>query len=270
MTQLALTVRDVLPGPIVRRALGLRYLRGRAMRRRLASQNQLPEGFRRIYFHHVRKTAGTSLCHAFFGLDGGDPLEIEEEIYRSGHGWGNVGGRVIVPQSRYLAEEGFYFFAYSHAASHEVRLPPETFEITILRDPVKRVISHYRNLVHYQRHFPGTVHLRHEGRWLGASFGEFLDRIPQEHLLRQLYMFSNTFDVNEAFDRITALNEVMLTEHFAAGLAMLAQRLNIPLTEFHAKSQFDEVHLEEDDVGRLREMLTSEYRLIEKLRVFSC
>ena len=30
-----------------------------------------------------------------------------------------------------------------------------------------------------------------EGKWLGECFDDFLKRIPQEHLLNQLYMFSS-------------------------------------------------------------------------------
>ncbi len=43
-----------------------------------------------------------------------------------------------------------------------------------------------------------------EAQWLGDSFSDFLDNIPKEHLLSQLYMFSDVFSVDDAFDNITS------------------------------------------------------------------
>jgi hypothetical protein len=43
-----------------------------------------------------------------------------------------------------------------------------------------------------------------EGAWLQdpGGFDEFLNRIPPEQLMRQLYMFSKTFDIQEALVNI--------------------------------------------------------------------
>jgi hypothetical protein len=52
----------------------------------------------------------------------------------------------------------------------------------------------------------GVIHpcMETEGAWLQdpGGFDEFLNRIPPEQLMRQLYMFSKTFDIQEALVNI--------------------------------------------------------------------
>jgi hypothetical protein len=72
-----------------------------------------------IYFIHVRKTAGSSFFRAFDGVGGID---------------------------------------HSHAPAWSLDLPADTFTVTILRDPVRRVLSYYRYL-HWARANPDAVDL---------------------------------------------------------------------------------------------------------------
>jgi hypothetical protein len=232
----------------------------------LARGYDLPAGFKRIYFYHVRKTAGTSLNHAFFALCGQDGGSVQALIGRGSVGWVAVGDYVFVAHNNYLAETGDYFYGYAHTPAHQVRLQPQTFRFTCLRDPVRRVVSHYRNLVHFQQHVTGRRILRQEGAWLGQSIADFLDNIPAEHLQRQLYMFSKSFDVNEAVECLSELESVMFTEHFDRGLAELSQRLRLDLQLLRSKSTYDPVEVDQKSLGRLREMLDKEYLLLDRVR----
>lgn len=239
----------------------LKHLPSRAHRKRLASQNKLVTGHDRVYMYHIRKTAGTSMGMAFIGLSG-DADTLYNKVYESGR-WIEAQGRVYVRAERHLITEGYYFMGSSHQPAHAITVPPNTFRITCLRDPVSRVLSHYRMLVHYMRETPELAH--HEAAYMGDGLGGFLDRIPKEHLLRQLYMFSRTFDVNEAVDFLNGIEFIMRQESFDADLTRLGEILQLPLKSHRAKNYKAEAEIPDDQVERLREMMRPEYDMLERL-----
>jgi hypothetical protein len=111
----------------------------------------MQEGFERIYHHHVRKTAGTSLDSSFWAL-GGPELELlsKQEVHAATEQ--GEGGRRFVRHDPQLIARGDYFYASSHEPAHRLEIPPNTFTITILRDPAARVISYYRYLLWARQH----------------------------------------------------------------------------------------------------------------------
>jgi hypothetical protein len=102
-----------------------------------------------------------------------------------------------------------------------------------------------------------------EEAYVGSCFGEFLERVPREHLMRQLYMFSKTFDVAEAAENIGTLNFVMTTEDFVRHLSALAALLDIDLRLYRQKSGYAAVMISESDRARLVDVLAPEYALLE-------
>lgn len=222
--------------------------------------------YRRIYLFHIRKTGGTSLNHILLSQGGEDREEVYRRLSEDKNHRIISNDKVFVGWNKKLIEQGYYYYAFSHMLKHQLRLPEGTFTITCLRDPVKRVLSHYKMLLEFKVN--NIVHpcMKIEGEWLGNSFNDFLTNIPTEHLLNQLYMFSKNFDVNEAFDNIVGCSHFFFTEQFSLGVSQLSSKLGIELKPLHIRKTSIDVNFSRVDIDRLRSMLEAEYVLFDKLK----
>jgi hypothetical protein len=222
---------------------------------------RLATGDARIYHIHLRKTGGTSLNHIFLGVGASDPDAAYRELgERPSHCCEWTGYR-YVGWNPDLIMQGDYFYAFSHTPVWRLHLPTKTFTLTCFRDPVARVLSHYWMLREYVEESIDHPCVATEGRWLGNSFDDFLDRIPQEHLKAQLWMFSASCDVSEALARVRNVSHVMFTEDFAAGLERLERRLGVSLPHQHRRiGRRGEVSPE--SLVRVREALADEYEFL--------
>ena len=118
-------------------------------------------------------------------------------------------------------------------------------------------------LLGYARHDRKQPAYIAEKSWLGNGFDDFLKRVPRQHLLRQLYMFSRSFDIKEASDRLSEVDAVMSTEAFTHNLAQLESRLGLRLASFRAKATSPPVQISEASRSKLRNMLEAEYQLLD-------
>lgn len=233
--------------------------------RRLAESTEFPDGTRRVYCYHVRKTAGTSLHLSFMALGGEDPFEVLRRITASRLHRTISGPYGYVAYDPRLLAEGAYFYGRSHRAAAELTLPPDTHTVTVLRDPVRRAHSYFDYLVAGDPEgMPGPVGVR-ERRPAMEGFDAFLDRVAPEYLLTQLSMFSARRDVSEAADRISACSTVFFTEDFPAGLAALGDRLQLPLAVHRARVTGQRSSLTEAQAERLAQVLEPEYELLGRL-----
>lgn len=233
--------------------------------RRLARSYELPDGSRRVYCHHIRKTAGTSLTQSFMALGGEDPMEVWRRTTTSRLTRAISGDYSFVVNHRRLLAEGAYFYGRSHNPVPEQPLPPGTFTVTILRDPIARVHSYYDFLVAGDdASLPVRVPEQERLKAM-EGFDAFLDRIPTAHLLSQLATFSTRYDVSEAVDRIAACSSIMFTEDFADGLAVLGRRLNLPLEVRRARVTGARSTLTEAQKERVRTRLEPEFELLRRL-----
>ena len=233
--------------------------------RRLAKTYELPDGSGRIYCYHVRKTAGTSLYLSFLALGGEDPMDVWRRITASRLPRTVSGHYSFVSNNRRLLAEGAYFYGRSHRAAADQPLPPKTFTVTVLRDPVERVHSYFDYLVAGDEPgVPGRV-AESERRVARDGFDAFLDRVPPRDLLNQLAMFSPGLELSEAADRIAACSAVFFTEDFTGGLARLGQRLDLPLSPQRARVTGTRSSLSHEQTERLRTRLEPEYELLRRL-----
>jgi len=244
----------------------LRWLPGEVRAARLSRRYEIGGRYRRVYHYHVPKTGGTSLNTMFLEFGPGDGGACYQRLVRAPNHRMFAGEYVFVAWNRALIEGGHYFYAFSHDPSHRLRLPPRTFTVTCLRDPLQRLISRYNELRDYRDRGIGHSVMAVEGPELGGSFSDYLAHGARERLMAQLFMFSPRFDVNEAFERVTACDHFMFTEDFAAGVAGLREKLGLELVPRHARKGGGALRLSDTDRARAMELLAPEYDLIERLR----
>jgi hypothetical protein len=222
--------------------------------------------FRRLYHYHIRKTAGTSLNAAFWQLAGVDFLKFgtRTKVVKN--------DLIIVRGEKKEIERGHYFYASSHIPAHELKLPEDTFTITILRDPMDRLLSYYQYLL-WARHDPLAdtqepffKELAPEIANLENGFVGFLENTPKEHLLRQLFMFSSNYDVSEATARILACSAVGFCESFVQFLNYISECLDLVLKVKEKRRFSYGFRLSATEFNEAREILEPEFRLVEQVR----
>ncbi len=176
-------------------------------------------------------------------------------------------GYVFVATNLRAIARGHYFFAWSHEPLWRVKLRPGTFTITILRDPVRRALSYYRWLANREADadFPGGPS-KVELSWVEGGFGSFLEQVNDELLLRQLFMFSQTFDPSEAATTIRGIHHWFFTEHHEEGQESLGRRLGVALPLRRDRRSVDRTVPTASELARLESRLAPEYELMAALR----
>jgi hypothetical protein len=233
--------------------------------RRLAAGYRLPDGSRRVYCYHVRKTAGTSLSFSFLDLGGEDPLDVWRRMSTARLHRTTSGRYAFASYVPAVLSEGAYFFGRSHHSFDDQPLPAGTFTVTVLRDPLDRAHSYFDYLAAGDPLGAPGPPLNRERRWAANGIDAFLDRVPDVHLLNQLGTFSRRFDVSEAADRIAGCSSVLSSADFGRGLSELGHRLDLPLIEHRARVTTARSVLSVTQRDRLRERLEPEYELMRRL-----
>lgn len=236
--------------------------------RKIASKYDF-HGYRRFYLVHIRKTGGTSLNHMFLALSGDDPSSLYHTMSaNTAAPYHRVvrHNKIYVCWNVDLINRGDYFYGFSHTPVYKLDLSPKTFTVTCFRDPVKRVISHYAMLMEMREHHRDHPCMAVEGSWLGGSFKDFLKRIPPEHLLNQLYMFSESYNIDEATETVTGLSHRMFSDDFANGVDLLNQKTGLGLAPMHIRKSKLAPEISESDVATLREALDPEYEFLDRVR----
>ena len=229
----------------------------------------LPNGYKRIYHVHVRKSAGTSINAAFWEL--GDlslkklkrePIAIRKKL-------------VFVRNNKDLIEAGNYFYANSHMPFWSLQLPEDTFTFCMLRDPYERLVSLYKYYL-WVANTPKTeaikiepyykTLIKHTG-WLGNSFSDFLDNLPKKHCANQLFMFSENYDVKEALFNLKKISSFYFQENFDGAIQDLSKTLQLELT-FKRERKFKKIDfsITEDEKSKALQILKDEYIFYNRLK----
>lgn len=228
---------------------------------------QLIVGQRPIYHVHIRKTAGTSINFAFLSNGATDNVEdLYESLAKTPTQRVISNSKVFVGWNAELLNEGNYSYGFSHDALHKLNIPDHVFKFTCLRDPVKRIVSHYNMLKHFQKNQINHPCMKIEGKWLGNSIIDFVKNAPKYHVSNQLHMFSASFNVNEAAKELSKLDAIIYTEELHTGLKHLEQLTNWKLPISNQKTYNHKEKIDEGDLLQLKEILSDEYTLLDKIK----
>jgi len=224
---------------------------------------------KKIYFYHVQKSAGTSLVKAFESLGGEDPLEVEARMIRPGYTAWTAGHLLVHTGDSFILRLTPFTFAWSHQPFWKVKLPSNTFTVTILRDPIDRIVSLYcygidREADKMSR-FKASPYIR---EITSNGFETFLNACPPSLLLNQLYIFSRSLNPDQAASKIRSLSLYFFTEYFSQGMEKLSTETHftLPIRRERSTSSSSLICLSSSTRHRLREILEPEYQMIEELR----
>ena len=161
---------------------------------------------------------------------------------------------------------GLYFYGFSHTPFHKLNLPDRTFTISYFRDPIERLLSHYNMLVEMRHTNIDHPCMEVEGLWLGDGLDCFLRRIPKEHLLAQLYMFSRHYNIGDALENVQRLGYYFFSDNFNDGVRAINHRTGLQLQPLHVRKTDSQVQVSAAQLTRLRVMLAAEYAFVELIR----
>lgn len=217
-----------------------------------------PKGYRRIYHAHIRKCAGTSLNTCIIDAISGRKGEYAK-LARQNSNQITYNERPVVGWNKTLLKKEAFFFGFSHIPFFEFNFSDDTFVFTFLRDPVARIISHYRMLKDMEMSDNQHPSFIAEKKWACGDFGFFIRNVPKEHLQNQLYMYSRSFDVEEALRNISRVNYVghvnSISSHF---IPELHQEFGLPLDYVPLRASSFQLDITRSQRLELNDILSAE------------
>lgn len=225
------------------------------------------DGYRRVYLHHIRKTGGTSVTNAFLSLTGEDPLEIERRLAATRPRGVRAGDIVVAAHDHRLLETGWFTYGWSHFPSWSLRLRKRTYTLTVLRDPVARVMSLFRYLADPTSDEGHAFKAAASERALAAEgFDAFIAQSERHELLNQLWMFSPAYNLQEAADQISRCSLVFFLEEIEQGMAALSSVIGRSLPVKRERRSVLAFSPSDAQHERLRQILQPEFDLLELVR----
>lgn len=221
---------------------------------------------KRIYHIHIRKTGGTSINHMFLSLSKINSERLYNQLSENKNHEIRANGLTYVGWNKEIINQGNYFYAFSHIPLHKLSLPSDTFTFTCLRDPAKRIISHYNMIISYKLNNINHPCMDVEGKWAGESFDDFLLNIPKKHLLNQLYMFSEKFDIKEAIYNISKISHIIFTEDMNNGIQQLNSKLKLDVKPIHIRKSKNKYSITKHQSQNLHELLRKEYIFLNSIK----
>lgn len=227
----------------------------------------LPQNYERIYFYHIRKTGGIAIKCAFLSISGRTNFEgAHKEWFRSPDFQLKGNDKIFVGWNIPLINKGNYYFGASHEPSHYLDLPKNTFTICCFREPSKRVVSHYNQIKGLIKNNIPHPMLKFATHWVEDGFKTFVDRLPDDLLNNQLYMFSPKLNAEEGVRNVKKVNYILHTESLRNDLDGLSNILNVALPLEQANMSKHKENISDSDYEYLKTKLKREYDFYNQIK----
>tara|TARA_R110000824_G_scaffold282940_2_gene471199 strand:- start:642 stop:1283 length:642 start_codon:yes stop_codon:yes gene_type:complete len=143
-------------------------------------------------------------------------------------------------------------------------VPTYDYTITVIRDPLERLLSHYRMLLlHRTTSWSGESD---NPKWVNKGIDFFIEKFPVMYKIHQLSFFSPTLNVDEALDNIKKTTQIILTENMQEGLDKFSIKTDIKLKECRTGVSKIQVHdIDKKYVDKMKKLLSLEYLFYEKV-----
>jgi len=224
--------------------------------------------FSRIYHFHIRKCGGTSFNTAFSKFPNGNNKNYQ--IVASQHENKAIFNNLpIVGWNLRHLKRGDFWYGFSHIEFERVfPLKKNTFTFSFLRDPIERLLSHYNMIKDWEINESPHPAFEIEGKWLGDSFSEFLEKIPKQHVQNQLFMFSNSFDIDTALKNLKKIDFVGVVGRDEEKLSnYFREYFDINLDYFHTRKSKYNYKVDEREMTLLKNKLEDEILFFEKAKL---
>ncbi len=231
---------------------------------RVVSPNIQNKPKRPIFFWHIPKCSGTSANDIFYRHFYKRPEADLLPSYAS------------FPLLQHCLQhygDVFPYIASAHCGVDKISPPEKAFVFTVLRDPVERVISMYKQtctaLTHgYMfRQLPSYEFFWE--KWKANDFMPWIDNLPPALLQRQLTTFSPEEDVGKAAKTIKDMDYYMIHKFNRGSFGDLFSQLKLPLKAQDMSHSLNKSpkgpYISEEEKQMLKDKLEKEYTLIKKL-----
>lgn len=226
------------------------------------------------YFYHVMKTGGRSIISAFLYY------LLKEEIQKNND---NItytdlylhitGGHVEIKiNDSYIKKLQLILCKWNSSIKNKrfkfgfnhdflgVKLPRCCYTITCIREPLERLLSHYRMLLMLKAKKDFRETPSNDCRYIMKGIQYFVENFPKEYLIHQLYFFSKKGDVGEAFNNVTKCTQIILTEKMQEGYDKFYAKTNIQLqSQIVLSTPLRKHDLNGQELAQLKRILHKEY-----------
>jgi hypothetical protein len=187
---------------------------------------------RDVYLYHIPKTGGRSLRLSFLAYFvepvGLNPVVVHNALWSGTGKYFNLGNGIILG-----GPDNNFIFDSSHITYDLKTIKNGTFTVSIFRNPTTRTLSYFRMLDRWQYMDEYNAWLDDEKYLLENGFEGFIKFAPDEIILAQTRMFSENYDVNEAFENIKNISHIIILENYEEDLKLLSEKLNMKLKMFN-------------------------------------